>query len=116
MDAMTPPSDIDREGSRRVSGAAGPEKGFFMFGSRRDVAGRHDASVQDGAGPDDRAVPDGGIADPDARTDPRAADDAVLRNEVSDRVLGEKPAPVVEGPASRGKRSPAVERFERRAE
>jgi hypothetical protein len=113
---MTPSSDINRLGNRLVSGAARPEKGFFMFGSRRHTAGRENAPVQDGAVPEDRAVPDRGVLDRGAPADRRAPEDTALRGEPVSRVLREDADSIVEVPASPRKRSAAIERFERRAE
>lgn len=116
MDSMTAPSDIDETGHRRVAESIRPEKGFFMFGSRRHAAGRENASVQHGAVSNDRAVPDRGVPDRDVRPDRRAAEDAAVRGKRADAGLSEDAASVVETSASPRKRSAAIERFERRAE
>ncbi len=116
MDAMTAPSDIDGLDDRLVPGAGRPEKGFFMFGSRRHPTGRENAPVQHGAVSEDRTVPDRGVADRRARADRAAPEDTARRGESVNPVLREDADAFVEAPASTRKRSAAIERFERRAE
>ena len=116
MDAMTAPSDIDGSGNRLASGTVRPEKGFFMFGSRRHSSGGENAPVEHGAVPDNRALPDRRVADQDAGADRGAPDDTALRGEPVSRVPREDAGPIVEAPAPERKRSAAIERFERRAE
>ena len=116
MDTVIIPIEPGQRVDGDVPAGESPEKGFLVVGAGRNASASRDAVRQARARAHLDAVSKSGPQDPRPGSDSDAAEHAVGGFVAGRRLSEEDTLPAIEVPASLGKGSSALERFERRAQ